>query len=230
LIAVAANGADLLNPQPNPEAVEPEPAPAPSVTTVPRDQGAWPVAAIPTGVPAPGAAPATAPAPGAPSAPASPPPAPAQGVLYAVRGDYPDEGVGPTLVDRTGAKAPASDIPASAAAGAVAVSAAKRRARRRRGGAVKDRGYRDEFMDMDAGFDEPPADGPPEPSTVTASQRGAGGFAGTTGKTSAPASGLTTLAGDAFGDGPAVPMMPSTWETDSQHENPTNRKETDEPS
>ena len=230
LIGIAVQGADMLNPaQPEPAAAEPEPEPAPSTTIIPRDQGTWHLAAVPAAVPAPGVAPTPAPAPGAPAAPTSPVPAAAEGLGYAVRGGYPDEWVGPTLTDKTGAKAPAADIPAAAAAGAVAMAADKRRARRRRGAAVKDRGYRDEFMDMDSGFDEPPAD-KPEPSTVTASQRGAGGFAGTTGKKRAAAGGLTTLAGDAFGNGPAMPMMPSTWELDSESENPTNREENDEPS
>ncbi|PRC50875.1 PPE family protein, partial [Mycobacterium sp. ITM-2017-0098] len=52
---------------------------------------------------------------------------------------------------------------------------------------------------------------------VTASVRGAGpmGFAGTVtkgGNDTVEATGLTTLAGDAFGAGPKAPMLPGTWD------------------
>jgi PPE-repeat protein len=50
-----------------------------------------------------------------------------------------------------------------------------------------------------------------------ASDRGAGnlGFAGTARKeTVAEVAGLTTLAGDEFGGGPSIPMVPRTWEPD----------------
>ncbi len=51
-----------------------------------------------------------------------------------------------------------------------------------------------------------------EPAT-TASERGAArlGFAGTARKETVAAAGLTTLAGDEFGDRPAMPMIPGTW-------------------
>ena len=50
---------------------------------------------------------------------------------------------------------------------------------------------------------------------VAASTTGAGpqGFAGTATKTGR-AAGLTTLADDAFGGGPRMPMIPGTWDTD----------------
>jgi PPE-repeat protein len=52
--------------------------------------------------------------------------------------------------------------------------------------------------------------------SAVASDYGAGaqGFAGTARKQAAAAAGLTTLAADEFGDGPALPMVPSTWESD----------------
>ena len=53
---------------------------------------------------------------------------------------------------------------------------------------------------------------------VTASATGAGpkGFAGTATKTGAGrAAGLTTLADDAFGGGPRMPMIPGTWGADA---------------
>jgi len=75
---------------------------------------------------------------------------------------------------------------------------------RRRRAKVKqiDRGWG--YMDLEP--DDAPA----------ASDRGAStlGFAGTAPKQTA-AAGLTTLADDAFGGGPRMPMMPGTWGADS---------------
>ena len=85
------------------------------------------------------------------------------------------------------------------------------------------RGYGDEYMDMNVQVDPDwgdPTGGQPVTSTVV-SDRGAGnlGFAGTARKEiqrgDAGAAGLTTLAGDEFGSGPSVPMVPGTWEPDS---------------
>jgi hypothetical protein len=78
------------------------------------------------------------------------------------------------------------------------------------------RGYRHEFLDADpetgvnAGQREAWAD------LAHPSGRGAGplGFAGTVQKDAAKAAGLATLAGDEFGGGPALPMLPCTWEPD----------------
>ena len=70
------------------------------------------------------------------------------------------------------------------------------------------RGY--EYMDLE-----------PEP-TVSPSDRGGGtlGFPGTAAKeTATAATGLATLADDEFGGSPRMPMMPSTWGTDSPTEN-----------
>lgn len=56
----------------------------------------------------------------------------------------------------------------------------------------------------------------PEP-TSAAADRGAGtlGFAGTVPTETRPtAAGLTTLADDAFGGGPRMPMLPGTWFAD----------------
>ncbi|BBX98603.1 PPE family protein [Mycobacterium lacus] len=165
----------------------------------------WPVAGMaPTAASAAGA-PASVATAGAGAA-AAPAPAPATvSLAYAVgaAGDW-GPGFGPTLGPRSGVKAPAATIPA---AGAAAVSRAPSRARRRRRTEMRD--YGDEFLDMDSDIGVTPDYG------AQASDRGAGplGFAGTAAKDVATqAAGLTMLAGDEFGGGPRMPMVPGTWE------------------
>jgi len=133
------------------------------------------------------------------------------GFGYLVGGIGPDDGPGPTLIDRDETKAPASAIPAAAAVGAVGRD--KARARRRRRGEMRD--HADEFADMNVEVDPQwgaQADREPVASTV-ASDRGAGplGFAGTVSQGSEQATGLATLSGNGFGDGPKMPMVPGTW-------------------
>jgi PPE-repeat protein len=136
------------------------------------------------------------------------------GFAYVVGGIGPDDGPGPALIDRKGAKAPSRYIPAAAAVGAV--TREKARARRRRRAAMRD--YGDEFADMDSDL------GPstePEDASVLASDSGAGslGFVGTVHKdTAAAAAGLATLNGSGFGGGPSMPMVPGTWGPDAPEE------------
>ncbi len=89
---------------------------------------------------------------------------------------------------------------------AAAASAAERlRRRRRRGAEAPDQAYRYEYMDLD-----------PDESLL-ASDAGAGplGFAGAAAKSdAAQAAGLATLTHDGLSDGPAVPMMPNSWDRD----------------
>jgi PPE-repeat protein len=110
---------------------------------------------------------------------------------------------------RAGAKkkAPESDSAAAAAAAAAHEQARSRRRRR-----ARQRGYGDEFMDMNVDVD-PDWGGPPDAQSM-ASDRGAGnlGFAGTARSETGAAAGLTTLAGDEFGGGPSMPMVPGTWD------------------
>jgi PPE-repeat protein len=130
------------------------------------------------------------------------------GFGYMVGGIDPDDGPGPTLIDRDETKAPASSIPIAAAV--AAVSRAKTRARRRRRSEMHD--HADEFADMNVEVD-------PDWTTQVdrepvASNRGAGplGFAGTVDKeTVAAAAGLATLSSNGFGNGPTMPMVPGTW-------------------
>jgi PPE-repeat protein len=172
-----------------------------------------PVAGLAPTVVTPTATPASAPA-GAGAA-ATPAPAAATGSFaYVVcGGGDPRTGFGPTLTGRGGTKAPAATIPAAAAA---IPSSAQARARRRRRAAMRD--YGDEFLDMDSDIGVAPdygADDEDQLVSAVASGNGAGtlGFAGTTHKDAAfQAAGLTKLAGDDFGGGPRMPMVPGTWD------------------
>ncbi|AZP83246.1 PPE family protein [Mycobacterium avium subsp. paratuberculosis] len=173
--------------------------------------------ALAPSVATPAGAPASTVAAGS-GASAAPAPAAAAGnfaYLVAFGGD-PDTGVGPTLSGRGGAKAPAATIPA---AGAAAPARAEARARRRRRAALHD--YSDEFLDMDSGFGVPPDYGAEEElAAAVASGQGAGtlGLAGTQQRRKAfQAAGLTKLADDDFGGSPRMPMVPGTWEQDTQN-------------
>ncbi len=106
---------------------------------------------------------------------------------------------------------------------AVSVAAARERARVRRRRRAKLRGYGDEFMEMnvevDPDWDAPPGE-TPVASTVASDQRaGPLGFAGAVRKGAvSETAGLTTLAGDEFGGGPSVPLVPGTWA--DEHDRP----------
>jgi PPE-repeat protein len=121
-------------------------------------------------------------------------------------------GIGTDSGMGSGAQRKASEPRSAAVAAPAAASVSERqRARRQRRAAMKDhyRGY--EYIDLE------PDDGPiPDPGLSVASDRGAGslGFAGTAPVGSAEATGLTTLAGDEFGNGPSAPMLPGSWDSD----------------
>ncbi|OBG62186.1 MULTISPECIES: PPE family protein [unclassified Mycobacterium] len=105
------------------------------------------------------------------------------------------------------------DVDAPAAAAAAAAAKKKARARRRRPGTATDRAYRYEFMDLD----QESGAGDEDPDAVRASDQGGGplGFAGAAARSGlAQPTGLATLTRDGFGDGPTVPMMPSSWRSD----------------
>ncbi|OBI08113.1 hypothetical protein AWC18_00435 [Mycolicibacter nonchromogenicus] len=84
--------------------------------------------------------------------------------------------------------------------------AAKRRQRQR----AKQRGFGDEYMEMNIGV-TPEWDGPPH--AVSASDSGTGplGFAGTATAAGRRASGIAVLTGDGLDDEPRVPMLPGSW-------------------
>jgi PPE-repeat protein len=206
------------------EMPEPEPAPQQAPAPARADQlNPIPVASVAPTVPATGATSvASVPAGTAPAAGAAAPVA-ATAVPYAVWGGDPGEGFSPTVRDGMSAKAPASDIAATAAAAAGASALEKRRARRRRGASVQELGYADAYMDY-----EPEAPGPqprPEPR-VSSSTRGAGPM-GFTGAVTADhvdddveAAGLAEMPGDSFGGGPVDPLLPGGWSADDTEGGP----------
>jgi PPE-repeat protein len=97
----------------------------------------------------------------------------------------------------------ASKAPAAAADVA---AGAKHRTRTRRRQRARVHSHAHEFMDMNVDVE-------PDWGAPTASEQGAGplGFSGTLSKDAEPATGLATLAGDGFGGGPSMPMLPNTW-------------------
>jgi PPE-repeat protein len=171
----------------------------------------WPVAGVaPTAVATPAGAPVSVGA--AAAGTAAPAPAATTGTFaYMIGfGGGPGTESGPTVGPRGGIKAPAATIPA---AGAVAPSRAAARARRRRRAAMRE--YGDEYLDMDSDIGVAPEYDADELVSAAASGSGAGrlGFAGTTHQdATVGAAGLTKLAGDEFGGGPRIPMVPGTWD------------------
>jgi PPE-repeat protein len=197
------------------------PAPAPHTSSLPAATSS-PVAVGVSGA-APASTPTPSPAPTASTVAASTPAAPAAGGA----GFVPPYLVGPPGIGvgsgmgagaGSGARKKGSEPEAAAAAAPVAEQAHLRARRRRRAGV---RGYSHEYMDINVGV---PADWgvPDEREAVgasVASDRGAGplGFAGTVSKqTAAEAAGLTTLSGDDFGGGPTMPMVPGTWNAQTE--------------
>ncbi len=176
------------------------PANTPVLSTAP--------AAATTSVPAP--TPSLAPATPVPPAPGIPPPplTDAPGFGYMVGIGYIDS---PVQV-RTKSKANAPIYNIGAGAPATLLTPPEARARRHLRSVI-DRGYRYEFLDADDESGADPAG--PVPQRYAASDRGAAplGFVGTVHKgTAGKAAGLSRLAGDEFGGGPRIPMVPGTWD------------------
>ncbi|ORW94042.1 hypothetical protein AWC27_07730 [Mycobacterium szulgai] len=181
----------------------PEPA-LHAVASSPVVSAAAAPAGAPAPAPAPTGAPATIPAAGAPPPTAAVAAAP---FPYLVGG--PGIGSGSAMAAGAARKAPEPD-PVATPAAAAASAGAEGRARRRRRAAMPDRGYRHEFLGLDASE--------PQPVVVLASDRGAGvlGFAGTSASgAAADPMGLATLAGDAFGGGAVSPMLPGTFDNEN---------------
>ena len=194
------------------------PAPAPLTSSLPA------ATSSPVAIGASGTAPGTSPSPSpastgitvAGTAPVPPAAGGGTGFVppYAVGppGIGVDSGMGASA--GSGARKKGSEPEVAAAAAATAAQAGRRARRRRR---ARLRGYGDEFMEMNINVD--PDWSEPSGWGSMASDHGAGrlGFAGTVGKaTVTQAAGLTTLAGDGFGDGPTMPMVPGTWNPEAE--------------
>ena len=98
----------------------------------------------------------------------------------------------------------ASKAPAAAAEAAFRATDRIRKRRRQRG---RQQAHADEFMEMNVDV-EPEWDASTAPSDRDA---GPLGFSGTVSNGAEQATGLATLAGDGFGGGPSMPMLPNTW-------------------
>ncbi|OBB78732.1 hypothetical protein A5760_21755 [Mycobacterium colombiense] len=198
-------------PIPAPAAV---PAPMPQAPSAPAVSSAPVVSAAPVAAPAPSpvSTPAPAPAPASAPAPAAPPPPVTGGEAVAFPYLVGGPGIGTGAGLGSGAQRKASEPRSDAAAAPAAASLSDRqRARRQRRATMKDHYHGYEYADLE------PDDGPiPDPGSSVASDQGAGplGFAGTARQDTAEATGLTTLAGDEYGNGPSLPMLPGNWESD----------------
>lgn len=210
----------LINPIPV-EADAPAPEPASEVAKIERNapqQQPFAMGGLPGGgAPLSGSS-SVASAPTAPASPAVAAAAPAY-LVYTAREDPPAARFGPTLNEGSGAKAPAAGISAAAAAAALSRS----RARRKRGARIKDPAH--QFMDMnstvDPDFSESAAR---QPAGVGSSGRGAGqlGFAGTVPRTTSTTSAAGLVgresATEAVDGTRTMPMLPTTWGTDPEHD------------
>ncbi|ORX03356.1 hypothetical protein AWC27_28050 [Mycobacterium szulgai] len=192
LSGLAAMPTPVLVPTPGTPAVPAPESPAPAMLAAP----------VLTSAPMPAPAPTVTPA-GPAAAPPPAPPAPITGVegfAYLVGG--PGPGFGSALGARITAEQPAPDR-AAAAAGVSAASRDRQARAGRQRRATIDRGYRYEYLQLD--------DEPADRCAPSVSGAGPMGFAGTAAGVTMPPAGLTTLAGDTFGGGPVVPMLPDTW-------------------
>jgi PPE-repeat protein len=142
--------------------------------------------------------------------PSAPPPPPAQSFFPFAVGGGPGIGFGSGHRTANISASSRSKAPAQDGAEVATAAAARRRARRRRQHEAAQRRYADAYADL---APDPETDSDVDPPVTTASDRGAGllGFAATTSKANAEAAGLTVLAGDGFGGGPTLPMLPGTW-------------------
>ncbi|WP_343600928.1 PPE family protein [Mycobacterium sp.] len=191
-----------------------EATPAPQAPSAPAATGG-PVAMGAAGA-APTSAPAHVPAPAASAVAGSAWPAPAPGGASFV----PPYSVGPPGIGfgsgtSTGAGATRKSAEPDAAAVVPAAAASREEVRDRRRRRAKLRGYGDEFMEMNV--DVAPDWGVPPRGEPAASDNGASplGFSGTLREHALEqAVGLTTLAHDEFGTGPAMPMLPGGWNPD----------------
>lgn len=138
----------------------------------------------------------------------------AETLAYLVIGGH-AEGFGPTLTGRDQSRAPAAGASAAVSARAPAARAPLR-SRRRRRAQMKEYAHATVTLGVDDGETSV------ETTTPACSQSGAGalGFTGTAQRSDAGAAGLARLRGNVFGAGPAVPLLPETWDHDSDERSP----------
>jgi len=181
--------------------------PAPPVTPAPAGTAPSVATAGSTGTSgghAPAGSSATAPSSGPPPGARPPGGGPGFAPPYAVGGASLASALSAQAKTHEPTSRGASKAPAAAVAAAFRATDRIRTRRRQRG---RQHAHADEFMDMNVDVE-------PEWDTSTApSDRDAGplGFSGTVSKGAERASGLATLAGDGFGGGPSMPMLPNTW-------------------
>lgn len=193
-----------------PVIAEPQPEPAPAPHLILARPAHQPFAAAVgvgggiTGSAGTSAGPASATTTG-PAVPASG----AEAFAYLVSGGH-AEGFGPTLTGRDPSRTPATGASAAAAARSPAARPPLRARRRRR---AQMREYADATMTLGA-VDTGSSDATTTPAQ---SESGAGtlGFTGTAQRSDAGATGLARLHGNTFGPGPAAPLLPETWNHDS---------------
>lgn len=195
-------------PEPVIEQPAPQPAPVLHPMIVPRPAHEPVAVAVGVGGGIAGAAGTSAGPAGATTTGPAVPVSGAETLAYLVTGGH-AEGFGPTLTGRDQSRAPAAGASAAVSARAPAARAPLR-ARRRRRAQLKD----SPDATMTLGADD---NGTPEETmTSGCSESGAGplGFTGTAQRSDAGATGLARLRGNTFGAGPAVPLLPETWDHD----------------
>ena len=201
LTAVAPAGAEAIPLEAQPEL--PAAGLTPTASTAVGPGPASPAAPAPAQISAAGASPPSAPPPTASVTSWAYP--------YLAGGPCIEVGSGISASSTAKRKAPEPDIAATVAATTAQKTS---RARRRRSAALH--GHADEFMDMNVAVDPdwaaPTAEEPGAATAASGSGAGPLGFAGPAAKGNrTDAAGLTRLAGDEFGGGPAAPMLPGSW-------------------
>ncbi|MDI3314028.1 MAG: PPE family protein [Mycobacterium sp.] len=180
----------------------------------------------PAPAPVPASAPAPATAPAAPMPGASPPPAGTLPPPTATGMESFAYLVGSVPADvrssaRAKARKPVSDKAAVPEAAVAAAAQEKGRARRRRRAKAEMLGRGYEYMDLDQELDSGPDASPGDQDAASDHGAGTFGFTGTARKDTASAvAGLATLAGDEFGGGPTMPMVPGTWKPGPSQDDP----------
>ncbi|PQM53444.1 PPE family protein [Mycolicibacter virginiensis] len=208
--------ASMQVPPPEPVIEQPAPQPLPLVHSIVARPAHEPVAVgVGVGGGIAGSAGTSAGPAGATSTGPALPVSGAETLAYLVVGGH-AEGFGPSLTGRDQSRAPAAGASAAVSARAPAARAPLRSRRRRR---AQMKEYANATMTLGADDGETPD----ETTTPACSESGAGalGFTGTAQRSDAGAAGLARLRGNAFGAGPAVPLLPETWDHDSDERAPS---------